>query len=156
MVLTEKETTLLKDLKNQEQLCVNKYDRYASQACKGDLKDLFLNLKKTEQQHLNTITEILGGHVPNMNDSNNNNSSQQSDSSDSGNESYNEQEKKLDAYLCSDALVAEKHVSSTYNTSIFEFKDTQIRDTLNQIQKEEQKHGEKIYNYMEQYGMYNQ
>ncbi len=62
--------------------------------------------------------------------------------------------KQKDSYLCTDLLSTEKHVSSVYNTAIFEFKDTGIRDVLNHIQKEEQRHGEQIYNYMSQNGMY--
>lgn len=64
---------------------------------------------------------------------------------------YNEGDK----LLCQDALSTEKYVSSTYNTSIFEFRDTNIRQVLNHIQKEEQEHGEQIYNYMNKHGMYN-
>jgi hypothetical protein len=62
---------------------------------------------------------------------------------------------KYDKYICSDALSTEKHVSSTYNTGIFEFKDVSVRNILNHIQKEEQEHGEKIYSYMSMNGMYN-
>ena len=64
------------------------------------------------------------------------------------------QNKQQDSYLCTDALSTEKHVSSVYNTGIFEFKDPGIREALNHIQKEEQQHGEQIYNYMEINGMY--
>ena len=64
---------------------------------------------------------------------------------------YNENDKML----CQDSLSTEKYVSSTYNTAIFEFSNTQIRQVLNHIQKEEQEHGQKIYNYMNQHGMYN-
>ena len=32
-----------------------------------------------------------------------------------------------------------KYVSGTYDTAIFEFKDTQVRDVLNHIQKERAK-----------------
>jgi len=67
----------------------------------------------------------------------------------------NEPNKEKDKYLCEDALSTEKYVSSTYNTSIFEFTDTNIRNVLNHIQKEEQEHGERIYSYMPQNGMYN-
>ncbi|CEN80176.1 spore coat protein [Paraclostridium sordellii] len=63
--------------------------------------------------------------------------------------SYNEHDKTL----CQDALGTEKYVSSTYNTAIFEFKNKEIRQVLNHIQKE--KHGEKNYNYMNQHNMYN-
>ena len=65
--------------------------------------------------------------------------------------SYNENDKML----CQDSLSTEKFISSTYNTAIFEFSDKQVRQVLNHIQKEEQEHGEKIYNYMHQHGMYN-
>jgi len=64
------------------------------------------------------------------------------------------QEKQKDAYLCSDALSTEKHVSSTYNTCIFEFSDSNVRNVLNHIQKEEQQHGDQIYKYMSANGMY--
>ena len=59
-----------------------------------------------------------------------------------------------DKMLCQDSLSTEKYVSSTYDTTIFEFRDTNARQVLNHIQKEEQEHGEKIYNYMSQHGMY--
>ncbi len=42
MILSQKETMLLQDLKTQEQLCVDKYNKYANQACDGQLKQLFL------------------------------------------------------------------------------------------------------------------
>ena len=45
-------------------------------------------------------------------------------------------------------------IHSTYDTTIFEFRDANARQVLNHIQKEEQEHGEKIYNYMSQHGMY--
>jgi hypothetical protein len=51
-------------------------------------------------------------------------------------------------------LSTEKYVSATYNTAIFEFNNTQIRKTLNHIQKEEQEHGELLYNYLKQNNAY--
>ena len=51
-----------------------------------------------------------------------------------------------DAMLCEDLLLTEKYVSSTYDTTIFECQNTQVRDALNHIQKEEQQHGEGIFN----------
>ena len=59
-----------------------------------------------------------------------------------------------DKDMCMDMLSTEKYVSGTYNTAIFEFKDTQVRDVLNHIQKEEQQHGEAISSYMISKGMY--
>ena len=60
-----------------------------------------------------------------------------------------------DKFLCEDTLAMEKFASSGYNLSIFEFRDTNLRDVLNHNQKEEQHHGEQIYKYMEAHGMYN-
>lgn len=60
-----------------------------------------------------------------------------------------------DASLCNDMLMTEKYVSGAYDTAIFEFADANIRQALNHIQKEEQQHGEKIFNYMQSNGMYN-
>lgn len=59
-----------------------------------------------------------------------------------------------DKELCTDLLMTEKYVSGAYNIAIFEFKDPQVRDVLNHIQKEEQKHGESIFKYMESKGLY--
>ena len=61
---------------------------------------------------------------------------------------------KQDEYLCQDLLSTEKHVSSAYNTAIFEFKDAGMRSALNHIQKEEQEHGKKLYDYMSQHNIY--
>lgn len=59
-----------------------------------------------------------------------------------------------DKDLCTDMLMTEKYVSGAYNTAIFEFRDPQVRNILNHIQKEEQQHGEAIFKYMESKGMY--
>lgn len=60
-----------------------------------------------------------------------------------------------DIFLCNDMLATEKHVSSTYDTAIFEMTDTNVRKALNHIQKEEQQHGEDLFNYLKSKGMYN-
>lgn len=151
MTLTQKETTFLQDLKSQEQLCVDKYAKYSSDACDGNLKNIFSKIGQAEKQHFDTINQILGGTVPQMGVSSNQADSMQANL----NSQLSEDDKQKDKYLCSDALSTEKHVSSTYNTCIFEFKDTNIRNILNHIQKEEQQHGEQIYNYMSQNEMYN-
>ncbi len=59
-----------------------------------------------------------------------------------------------DAILCNDMLMTEKYVSGTYDTAIFESANPNIRQALQHIQKEEQQHGEGIFNYMQQHGMY--
>ena len=48
----------------------------------------------------------------------------------------------------------EKHVSSMYDVSIFEFSCPSLRDTLAHIQKEEQNHGQQLYAYLSTNGMY--
>lgn len=149
MTLTQKETTLLQDLKSQEQLCIDKYSKYASDACGSKLKGLFSEIKQTEQQHFSTVNQILGGTVPQVGGG-----SQANPAQSDYNSQYSEQDKQKDKFLCTDALSTEKHVSSLYNTCIFECKDTNVRNVLNHIQKEEQQHGEKIYNFMSQNGMY--
>jgi spore coat protein CotF len=153
MQLTQKETSLLKDLKEQEQICVEKYNKYSTEASDGQLKNLFAQIGQTEKQHLDTINQIMSGAVPTMQSGGN--QQKQLNFTPAYNTADSSQNKQKDSYLCTDLLSTEKHVSSVYNTCIFEFKDTNIRDILNHIQKEEQQHGEQIYNYMAQNGMYN-
>lgn len=159
MTLTQKETTLLQDIKSQEKLCVDKYTKYSANACDGELKNLFSQIGRTEQQHLDTITQILGGTVPSMNSGSGNASASASAGVTLGASNCSCKEEDAasvqnDKYLCEDTLATEKHVSSVYNTSIFEFTETAVRDALNHIQKEEQNHGEQIFDYMSAHGMY--
>ena len=151
--LDTKERYLLEDAKTQEALCVAKYKEHSEKASCPELK------------HLDTINQILSGTVPNVeqNQSKQGQQTQQNTQSqfNLGNlqsqtpinmqANYNE----TDKLLCEDGLSMEKYVSATYNTSIFEFRDENIRKVLNHIQTEEQGHGKKIYDYMHQHGMYN-
>jgi spore coat protein CotF len=149
--LSTKENGLLKDLKGQEQLCIDKYTRYASEAKSTELKALFESMAKTEEEHLRTINEIMSGGTPTMpqtiGNSNNYNTSAYSYSS--------EEDRKQDAFLCTDMLATEKHASSLYDVSVFEFVSPENRRTLNHIQAEEQQHGEQLYSYMKSNNMYN-
>ena len=145
---TQKETSLLKDLKDQEQLCVDKYAEYAKRAHDPELKQLFEDIRHTEQQHLTTVTAWLGQQMPKAADL-------VGEQYHGVNQFANDPAaKEADKYLCQDALCTEKEVSGVYNTSIFEFRDPQIRQQLHQIQGAEQKHGEMIYQYMARNGMY--
>lgn len=151
MTLTQKERMLLEDQKSHEETCVKKYQDFANQAQNPQLKQLFLNYANQEQQHLNTLNQILSGQIPNMNQQGqqqNQQMAQPSPTPPGG--MYNEN----DAALCKDLLVTEKYVSGAYNTTIFECVDTNLRKALNHIQKEEQEHGEGIFNYMQANGMY--
>lgn len=67
--LSQKETMMLKDQKGHEEICIKKYNACASQAKDPALKQLFSSLAKQEEQHLNTINQILSGQVPSMSSS---------------------------------------------------------------------------------------
>lgn len=151
MTLTQKETSLLSDLKSQEQLCIEKYGKYSEAACDGALKNLFSRIRTTEQSHLDTINQILGGTEVKM--------PSPAPSATEAEKSFTPSscpvdKKQNDAYLCRDALAMEKHVSSVYDVSVFEFSNPTLRDTLAHIQKEEQNHGAELYNYLSANGLY--
>lgn len=154
IILSQKEQYLLQDQKSHEELCILKYNNYANQAQDPELKQIFLNNGQQEQQHLDTINKILSGEVPNV-DQSGQQGNQQQPQNQQNNSNQGGLNNKNDADLCKDLLATEKYVSSTYDTTIFEFKDTNIRQALNHIQKEEQQHGEAIFNYMQSKGMYN-
>lgn len=148
----QKESSYLQDAKKEEELCVKKYNGYASQAQDPQLKQLLSQLAQQEQQHLNTINQLLSGQLPATGGQQQGQQSQQGDQQQqyppiqAGNQN--------DATLCEDQLATEKHISSNYNTAIFEFRDANVRQILNHIQKEEQQHGEQLFNYMAAHGMY--
>ena len=151
MTLSAKELSLLKDMKDSEQLCIDKYERGATEASDGQLKNLFSTLTTYERTHLDTLCKIeQTGSAPSM-AGGGEKSMTFSATYTPGDTSENA---KNDAYLCTDALSGEKHVSSLYNTCIFEFKDAGIREALAHIQKEEQNHGKMIYDYMSANSMY--
>ncbi|MFA9423048.1 MAG: spore coat protein [Sedimentibacter sp.] len=166
MNLSTKERMLLEDQKNQEKLCIQKYSNYANLASCSQLKSIFQQNGQIEQEHYNTIDQLLNGQMPAMNQqsggqqqsgmqqmkSQQPQTTQQSSSFQPkvNSTNYNNSDKDL----CSDMLMTEKYVSSAYDTAIFEFRDAQVRNVLNHIQKEEQQHGESIFKYMESNGMY--
>jgi len=155
--LTQKETMLLEDQKKHEELCIQKYQNYANQTQCQELKQLFTDYANQEQQHLNTINQMLNGQVPNVSQQSSQ-GGQQSTANYQTNSSTDmtlSSSSQTDMHLCQDALTTEKYISGTYDTSIFEFTNSQLRQVLNHIQKEEQQHGEGIFNYMQNKGMYN-
>lgn len=166
VTLTTKERFLLEDAKSHEETCIKKYTNYEQLACDAQLKAVCRANGQKEKEHLQTINQLLNGQVPSMNQSsqqngqaNNQNQTGQAkaqsqqasiDMQSSGTSGYPATDKEL----CTDLLMMEKYVSGTYDTAIFEFKDASVRDVLNHIQKEEQKHGEAIFAYMQSKGMY--
>lgn len=149
ITLTQKERMFLEDQKSHEQICIEKYSNYAKLAKDNQLKQICKNHEQIERQHLDTINQLLSGNVPQMNQGQSQNSGQNTNDIQSAPSSISDKD------ICSDLLMTEKYVSGAYDTAIFEFKDTEVRDVLNHIQKEEQKHGEAIFKYMESKGMYN-
>ncbi|MBE6633633.1 MAG: spore coat protein [Ruminococcaceae bacterium] len=149
MMLTQKESGLLKDMKGQEELCIAKYQRYAEMAKANELKTLFSSMAGVEESHLQTVTAMMNGTVAKA-------PAQIGNSNDRVSPAAygSEEDRKADALLCRDMLSTEKHVSSLYDTSIFEFQDPAARRLLNHIQAEEQQHGEQLYAYMKANGMY--
>ena len=167
---TQKEASLLQDLKGQEQLCVEKYNEYAQRAHDPELKNLLQTIGETEVGHLKTLGDMLNGQMPQPQ------GQQQQGQGQQGQQGQQQQqqgcacqqrvpdpgqraqpltpEMQQDAYLCKDLLADEKYVSASYNTSIFEFASPQARQILNGIQSAEQQHGEQLYAYMARHGMY--
>ena len=99
MILSEKETTVIKDLQTQEQCCVEKYERYSKLAKDQVLIDLFTDLHGKEQKHLESLTQVLSGKVPSC------------DCNDSDGKDYNpaatysmapSEDKKTDCFLATD------------------------------------------------------
>lgn len=190
MNFSNKERTLLEDQKNHEKICIQKYANYASLASCQELKGIFTQNGQIEQEHYNTIDQLLKGQMPQMQQSSGGQNSssqigssqmasklqsssqggsQQSGSQQSGSQNQMQSMQSQSSFmpqgqssgfntsdkdLCTDMLMTEKYVSGAYNTAIFEFRDPQVRNILNHIQKEEQQHGEAIFKYMESKGMY--
>lgn len=156
--LTQKERSLLNDQQKHEKVCIQKYQTYAQQATDPQLKQLLNTYASQEQTHLDTITQMLNGQVPTMS-SQQSQQNQQSTLQSSAQSSTQTQQggtnSQSDSALCNDMLMTEKFVSGAYDTAIFEFKDTAMRQALNHIQKEEQQHGEGLFQYMQSKGMYN-
>lgn len=145
---------LLQDQQNHEDVCIQKYTSYAQQASDPQLKQMFNTYAQQEQTHYDTVTQMLQGQVPSMQQGGQGQQQMATGQASSFNMSQMSQSSEDDEALCNDMLMTEKYVSSAYNTAIFEFQDTNARQALNHIQKEEQQHGEGIFNYMKQKGWY--
>ncbi len=151
MILTEKETTAIKDLQTQEQSCIEKYKRYGSEAKDCELQNLFQRLEKEEQEHYQTLGKVLSGTVPTCN------------CNDNDGKTYNPKaaytsmtdsdDKKNDCFLATDCIGTEKMVSSEYNSNVFKFSEPSLRKLLADIQIQEQNHAEMLYKYKTVNGM---
>ncbi len=135
----------LNNLRTQEELCMDKYKYYATQAKDGDLKQLFTRIHKSEKKHYDALSDILVGKIPALT------------AQDSAADTYTPGttyakgkkplDKKHDALLCTDSITTEKYVASAYNNDLFHFASPALRTVLNDIQTEEQNHAELLYLY---------
>ena len=153
--LSQKEKTLLQDQVKHEEICVQKYNNYATQAQDPQLKQLFETYAQQEQQHKDTVSQILNGQVPQMSQQQSQQATYQSTGNQSGGRGNMQgaMNNTSDAVLCKDMLMTEKFVSGSYDDTIFQVNDSSIRQALNHIQKEEQQHGEGITQYMQENNM---
>ena len=151
MKLTQKETGLLKDLAMQEKVCIQKYEFYAQQAKDPQLKKLFGRLHMQEEQHYQSISDVLAGKQPPA--APKRTAAQAYHPKATYTAAGKSADKKQDAFLCTDSITTEKYVSSAYDTDLFQFSSPAIRGMLNAIQTEEQGHAEQIYEYKTANGM---
>ena len=174
--LSQKERTLLEDLKKEEDLCIKKYENYAKQTQDAQLTQLFNKLAADEQKHFTTVSQLLQSNGQNPpapaqsgGQSGQGGQSAQGQQSAQGGQQAGAQfitsqinmgnpgsggGNKPDQYLLHDMLSMEKYVSSAYDTGVFESAQSNVRKNLQHIQQEEQNHGEQIFQYMNSHGMY--
>ena len=123
MILTEQETMLLNDLKQQEELCRDKYAFYSSEAKDPELKQLFEVIQKEEAEHYDTISSLLSGDTPDVGIAAPKNYQPKA----AYHASSENADKKHDALLCSDSISSEKYVSSAYNNDLLSFASPKVR-----------------------------
>ena len=160
--LSQKERMLLEDEKNQEEICVIKYQNYSQIAQDPELKQLFQTLSQEEQKHYDAVNQLLSGQQPTMAMGGQNGGSQmkQGNPSQAGQINPTNPPSQINAgsqtdkVLVSDLLSTEKYVSGVYDGAIFESANPTVRQTLQHIQKEEQQHGHQLFQYMNSHGMY--
>lgn len=151
--LSQKEKFLLEDGKAQEELCIKKYKEYANKVQDVQLKNLLMEIAQEEEHHLDMINQMLQGQAPNM--AHTGTAGGGGSSNVQIDNTFEPQDGSInDKLLLTDLLSTEKHVSSLYDTLVFESAEPQIRKAIQHIQQDEQAHGEKIFNYMNQHGMY--
>ena len=151
IVLNEKERAVIQDLQTQEKSCVEKYGKYAEAARDPELKSLFQSIQKQEEEHYQSLSQVLSGNLPDC------------DCNDSQGRDYapkaayssmsSNADKEHDAFLATDCIGTEKLVSGEYNTDVFVFVESKIRKLLADIQIEEQNHAEMLFKYKMANGM---
>ncbi len=163
--LSQKERMLLEDLKKEEDLCVIKYQNYAQQAQDSQLSQMFNKIAGEEQKHYDTVNQLLQSGGAGQSAKQGSQSSQQGQGGGQGGWKNTQSAVQTnmgqigtagssDKHMLHDMLSTEKYVSSAYNTSVFESAQPNVRKALQQIQQDEQDHGEQLFQYMSSHGMY--
>ena len=107
-----------------------------------------MEIAQEEQHHHDMINQLLQGMEPNMAHSGGTTNPQGNSTFEGSSGNSNDQ------ILLEDLLSTEKYVSGFYDTVVFESADPKVRQAVQHIQKDEQNHGEKLFNYMNSHGMY--
>ena len=134
--LSEKQKFVIENLKDQEKMCVEKYQRGEAAAKDPELKELFRSIGKEEQQHYNSLDQLLHGTVVKVNTVDKAGTDYKPEAAYVGN--FSQSDKENDKFLCTDSITTEKYVSSAYNFELFQFADPDVRRLLNDIETEEQ------------------
>ena len=116
MQLTQKETSLLKDLKTQEKLCAEKYEKYSAQALDSQLKTLFSGIAETERHHLSMLEQIEGGTAPATTGG-----SKAQPSFSAAYSVADTDAKKHDSYLCTDVLTIIQKEEQGHGKAIYDY-----------------------------------
>jgi rubrerythrin len=143
MLLSAKETEVVKELQTQEKSCIEKYKKYSQEAKDPELKQLFEKIHKEEQKHYDSLGDLLSGKVPSCNC----NDTEGKDYQPAATYRGESEDKKNDCFLATDCIGTEKMVSTEYNMDIFRFGNPDVRKLLADIQIEEQNHAEMLYKY---------
>ena len=147
MQLSEKQKSLVQDLISQEELCIEKYSQYKNLAKDSELKNLFGKIREDEEQHYNSLQHLLMGECPSLNEKNH--AKLEYTPVATYTENFNYKDKEFDQYLCTDSITTEKSISTAYNDDLFQFGEPKVRDLLNNMQTDEQKHAEMLHKYKE-------
>lgn len=143
MKLNQKEAQLITELKNQEELCVQKYDFYATQAKDPELKKLFKTILKHEQNHFDMLDNLMKGTLPTIKTRKPLAAKYEPAATHPGDKAS----KDFDKFLCTDIIETEKYVATAYNNDLFYFASPEVRNVLNAIMTDEQNHAEMIWKY---------
>ena len=103
--------TLIVFVHTQELSCVEKYKRYGQEAKDPVLRDLFADLEKKEQKHVESLEQVMKGSVPSCNV--NDRDGKMYEPKATYDSMTNPEDKKNDNFLATDSIGSEKMVSAS-------------------------------------------